>query len=86
MKRERVPEIICFQCKHLDTERIGGCKAFPGEIPDIILSGQSDHHFPLKGQEGDFVFTPLEEPVKIWKRIERSSHQGRKNNKHALIS
>ncbi len=80
MKKEKVPDIICLQCKHLDTERIGGCKAFPGEIPDMILSGQSDHHFPIRGQEGDYVYTPIEEPVKIWRRIDRSSRQIRKKS------
>lgn len=85
MKKERVPDIICLQCKHLDTERIGGCKAFPGEVPDIILSGQYDHHFPLKGQEGDYVFTPVEAPVKIWKTIERSARRMRKVNKQPVL-
>jgi|GEM_PF-1133855 len=84
MKKDKILNIICLQCKHLDTERIGGCKAFPGEIPEIILSGQSDHHFIIEGQEGDYIFTPLEEPVKIWKRIERSAHQFKRNDKQPV--
>lgn len=81
MRKERVPDIICLKCKHLDTERIGGCKAFPGEVPDIILSGQYDHSFPLKGQIGEYVFTPVEEPVKIWRTIERSARRIKRINK-----
>jgi hypothetical protein len=84
MKKEKSLDIICLQCKHLDTARIGGCKAFPGEIPDLILSGQNDHSSPVKGQEGDYVFTPLEEPMKIWKRIDRSSKQMKKNKKQLV--
>ena len=78
MKKEKVLDIICLQCKHFDTVRIGGCKAFPGEIPDVVLSGESNHSSPIRGQEGDYVYTPIEEPVKIWKQIDRSLHQFKK--------
>lgn len=81
MKKEKISDIICLQCKHLDMARIGGCKAFPGEIPDVILSGKSNHSSPMKGQEGDYVFTPIEEPVKMWRRIERSARETRKVKK-----
>lgn len=71
MKKSESIDIICFNCKHFDTVRIGGCKAFPGEIPDIILSGQSDHLHHIKGQEGDYVYTPIEAPMKIWRRFDK---------------
>ena len=85
MKKEKNPDIICLNCKHLDRIRIGGCRAFPGEIPDIILSGQSNHLIPLKGQEGDFVFTPNEEPVRVWRRFERSARKPRTSTKSNRI-
>ena len=78
MKKEGPIDIICFNCKHFDTIRIGGCKAFPGEIPDIILTGQSDHLHHIKGQEGDYVYTPVEEPMKIWRRIDNASRPTRR--------
>jgi len=81
MRRTEALDIICFNCKHLDTIRIGGCKAFPGEIPDIILNGQSDHQHRIRGQEGDYVYTPIEEPMKIWRRFDKPIRPNRKVEK-----
>ena len=82
MKKDQFLDIICLGCKHLDTMRIGGCKAFPGEIPKAILLGQTAHIHPIKGQEGDYVYHPIEEPMKIWKRIDRASHLARRTEKN----
>ena len=78
MKKDQFLDIICLGCKHFDTVRIGGCKAFPGEIPEAILLGQIAHIHPIKGQEGDYVYTPIEEPSKMWRRFDRTSRPLRK--------
>tara|TARA_R100001244_G_scaffold79932_1_gene62733 strand:+ start:782 stop:946 length:165 start_codon:yes stop_codon:yes gene_type:complete len=46
----------CFRCVHLS---IKGCKAFPEGVPNIILSGKSNHSEPLKGQDNDIVFESI---------------------------
>jgi len=79
MKREKSIDIICFNCKHFDSVRIGGCKAFPGQIPELILTGQSNHLNHIKGQEGDYVYTPIEKPMKIWRRFDTASRPPRKS-------
>jgi len=81
MKKAESIDIICLSCKHFDTVRIGGCKAFPGEIPDAILLGQTAHIHPIRGQEGDYVYTPIEEPMKMWRRFDRSSQPSRRSAK-----
>jgi hypothetical protein len=49
----------CIDCAHLDdaTGKMS-CKAFPNKIPDEPLYGVHDK--VLEGQEGDYVFTPIE--------------------------
>lgn len=54
-------DLICVDCKHYNGDLT--CKAFPKGIPDIIVSGQSDHKEPLKGQGSEIVFEP-EKPTK----------------------
>jgi hypothetical protein len=46
---------ICNDCKY--RLKAYSCKAF-NNIPNDIIFGRNDHSKPLKGQKGDFVFTP----------------------------
>lgn len=85
LRKEDTIDIICLNCYHFDTLRIGGCKAFPGQIPNIILTGQSDHHQLLKGQRGEYVYTPITAPVKIWGRLERESRSYKRSGKRPII-
>ena len=34
------------------------CKAFPDGIPIDMLEGKITHNKPIKGQTGDFIFSP----------------------------
>lgn len=47
----------CNDCKH-KLPRLK-CKAFPDGIPQDVLYGERDHHFPIEGDNG-FVFEPVE--------------------------
>jgi hypothetical protein len=85
LRKEDTIDIICFNCTYFDTMRIGGCKAFPGQIPNIILNGQSDHHQVMKGQRGDYVYTPIVAPVKMWGRLERASRSYKRSGKRPII-
>jgi hypothetical protein len=53
-------KLICFECKHFRPD-VGGCDAFPDDIPLEILSGENDHSKPLKDQQNDIVFERAEE-------------------------
>lgn len=47
-------DLICFKCKHwLEFE--GGCKAFPGGIPNAILRSNK-HNKPIKNQGNNLVY------------------------------
>jgi hypothetical protein len=85
LRKKDAIDIICFNCDHFDTSRIGGCKAFPGQIPNLILSGQSDHHQSMKGQRGDYIFTPIVKPVKMWSRLENASRTYKRSGKRVII-
>jgi len=85
LRKEDTIDIICFNCNHFDTKRIGGCKAFPGQIPNIILNGQSDHLQWIKGQRGDYVYTPIVKPAKIWGRLEKASRSYKRSGKRPII-
>ncbi len=85
LRREDTIDIICFNCFHFDTMRIGGCKAFPGQIPNIILNGQSDHHQIMKGQRGEYVYTPIVAPSKMWERLERTNKALKRSGKRLII-
>ena len=52
-------DLICFDCVHFD-EINGGCKAFPGEIPNEILL-TNKHSKPLPNQGNDIVFEEIED-------------------------
>ena len=85
LRKEDTIDIICFNCDHFDTQRIGGCKAFPGQIPNVILNGQSDHHQLMKGQHGDYIYTPIVKPIKIWRRLEKASRSYKRSGKLPTI-
>jgi len=51
---KRTPEDVQSRLKE-------GINLDPKGIPDDILFGENDHIFPIEGQVGDFVFTPVEE-------------------------
>lgn len=53
-------DLICFKCKHFN-EFGSGCKAFPSDIPKEILSGENEHSEPLKEQDNDIAFEPIED-------------------------
>lgn len=44
----------CNECQNRTGDLT--CKAFPDEIPDIILHGKDLHILPLPGQKNDIVF------------------------------
>ena len=55
----QVLNLICFRCRHF-RPGIGGCAAFPDDIPDEITSGENEHSEPLPDQDNDIVFEPIE--------------------------
>ena len=48
--------IVCIDCIYLDKKTLS-CKAFPYGLPNIIISGESDHSEIIIGQDGDTLFT-----------------------------
>jgi TDG/mug DNA glycosylase family protein len=46
-------DVLCWTCKHFIDE-VGNwhCPAFPGGIPEEILSGSYDHRSPVEGDHG----------------------------------
>jgi hypothetical protein len=52
-------DLICANCKHYNGDLT--CKAFPKGIPEVIISGESDHSEPLPKQENKIVFEPVKE-------------------------
>jgi len=47
----------CFECEHFEGGKDFSCKAFK-KIPNEIVFNDKEHKKPVKGQIGDFVFTP----------------------------
>ncbi len=42
---------LCGQCRHKHMGK-ATCKAFPGGIPDLFLSGEAEHTKPYKNDDG----------------------------------
>jgi hypothetical protein len=49
----------CARCK-LYNDLNASCKAFPKGIPFNMLEGKNTHEKKIKGQTGDYLFTPKE--------------------------
>ncbi len=45
-----IREPVCYGCAHHFGDRM--CEAFPGGIPDKIMSGEDDHTQPFPGDHG----------------------------------
>lgn len=56
-------DFIKTQCDNCENLLLFGCKAFKN-IPDEILSGKIKHDKVLKGQKGNYIFTPKERETK----------------------
>lgn len=50
-------DFICFKCKHFK-EIVGGCSAFPEDIP-FGMGVLFNHNKPLPNQNNDIVFEPI---------------------------
>lgn len=49
---------LCVLCKHFTPDGEGfTCAAFPGGIPESIISSKVDHRVPVGG-DGGIVFAP----------------------------
>lgn len=43
----------CVYCRHLAPSTLGfGCKAYPGGVPDEIVTNSADHRQPFDGDDG----------------------------------
>lgn len=51
-------DLLCFRCKHF-RKFVGGCDAFPIDIPDSILI-TNKHSKPLPEQENNIVFEAID--------------------------
>lgn len=47
-----VKEILCNTCKHYNRNYPPTCKAFPRGIPMSIISGETVHTKPVRGDKG----------------------------------
>lgn len=60
----RIPLSPCQTCRHYIQSSIGDllvCVAFPGGIPDPILSGEVDHRRSFPGDQG-ICYEPMHGP------------------------
>lgn len=53
-------KLICFNCKNFD-QIVGGCLAFPDDIPNEIISGENDHSKPLPDQKNNVIYEPIKD-------------------------
>jgi len=51
----------CFECRYFQSD--WKCLAYPNGIPMDILTGRAAHNKVLKGQNGEYVFTPKEKAI-----------------------
>ncbi len=49
----------CLHCKHYEFGL--RCPAFPEEIPDDIFTGEVEHDQMRSDQEGECIFTPIDQ-------------------------
>ena len=60
-----VQEFICYGCEHYmgysEELKKPICFAFLDGIPDVIRNGENFHEEKMRGQEGDFIYTPVED-------------------------
>lgn len=42
----------CAYCRHFGRRSLPVCSAFPGHIPQPILSNELDHRLPIEGDQG----------------------------------
>lgn len=50
-----VYESVCSNCKYFNVETFK-CKAFPKDIPNILLKGEAKHDKPFAGQSNNIIF------------------------------
>lgn len=57
--------MYCLQCRHVGELLDGGkklvCRAYPGGIPERIMTGDVEHLQIEKDQVGEFIFDPPKE-------------------------
>lgn len=53
---------ICLSCAHYGKPNDYGCRAFPEGIP-YGYPPNNKHDKPIKGQTGNYVYTPLKNKV-----------------------
>jgi hypothetical protein len=51
----------CFNCRYLQSD--WKCLAYPEGIPMDIITGRTFHNKVLKGQEGEYIYTPKEKAI-----------------------
>lgn len=57
----------CMNCVHFDFEN-GSCPAYD-EIPQGIMEWRDMHHEVRSDQQGEYVYTPIEEPWEYQQRF-----------------
>lgn len=56
-------QVQCRKCRHYMASEVGPCPAFPGGIPEEILTGEFNHKIPFEGDHGiQFELAPHLQP------------------------
>lgn len=55
--------IVCDFCKNV-IEKKRTCRAFPKGIPNVILEGKDEHNTLINGQNGLYLYKPINEKIK----------------------